>query len=538
VESTRDSGQRPRIPHLAALTPLAYLSRSALVYGDRVGVQDGNVRLTYAELKLRASAGAGMFREQGITNGGRVAFLSPNTHALLEAHFTVPAAGGVLVAMNTRLAAEEFAYMLRHSEAEVFVFDWSLGDEAREAARIAGNGIRLIECGFRGSDYERLLSVSEPAWREPSDETETLSINYTSGTTGVPKGVVYHHRGAYLQALAMAFHARLGPESVFLWTLPMFHTNGWCFPWAVTAAGARHRCLRRIDPGEIWRTIRTEGVTHLCAAPTVLLMLADHADAGDGAPDPILVMTGGAPPTPSLLERLSALNFDVVHLYGLTETFGPAAICDWLPEWTDLPAADRARLKARQGVGNVISSEVRVVDDAGGDVPNDGETVGEIAITGNNLMTGYYRDPEATQRAIPDGWFRTGDLAVRHRDGYVEIRDRRKDIIISGGENISSVEVERVLATHPAVYEAAVVGQPDDRWGEIPVAVVEVRQGFEVSADELIHHVRSHLASFKAPRSIAFQVLPRTSTGKVQKHVLRGSLVSESTSQDSDETAR
>jgi fatty-acyl-CoA synthase len=509
------------VDHLTPLTPLSYLERSAAVYGDREAVVDGDVRLTYGELFERTKQLAGGLAELGVNPGGRVAFLSPNTHVLLEAHYGVPAAGAVLVAMNTRLAPSEFGYILEHSGAEVLVFDPVLTDEAHRAAAIAGTGIRLVQTGGPASDYERLLAGADPLWMKPGSETSALSINYTSGTTGAPKGVVYHHRGAFLQALAMAYHARLGLDSMYLWTLPMFHTNGWCFPWAVTAAGARHRCLHRIDPAEIWHVIRQEGVTHLCAAPTVLIMLADHPAAVGGAPRPVSVMTGGAPPTPALLERLAALGIEVMHLYGLTETFGPAAICDWRPEWSDLPAAEQARLKARQGVGNVISDEVKVVDFDGSDVPPDGETIGEIAISGNNVMSGYYRDPEATAAAIPDGWFRTGDLAVKHPDGYVEIRDRKKDIIISGGENISSVEIERVLAAHPAVYEAAVIGEPDPKWGEVPVAVVEVKEGEHVSEEDLIEFVRSRLARFKAPRRVRFGALPRTSTGKIQKHLLR-----------------
>ncbi len=512
------------LSHLTPLTPLSFLARSGSVYRERTGVVDGDVQLTYGELYDRSKELAGALREAGVNGGERVAFLSPNTHVLLESHFGVPAAGAVLVAMNTRLAPSEHAYILEHSDAKMLVYDHSLADEAREAAQIAGTGVRLVESGREGAEYEALLTSAHPVWAEPDDETAMLSINYTSGTTGTPKGVVYHHRGAFLQALAMAFHAQLNLDSTYLWTLPMFHTNGWCFPWAVTVAGARHRCLRKIDPSEIWKAIRTEGVTHLCAAPTVLLMLAEHPDAQGGAPRRLNVMTGGAPPTPALLERLSALNIDVIHLYGLTETFGPAAICDWKPEWNDLPGAEQARLKARQGVGNVISQTVRVVDVHGADVPADGCTIGEIAITGNNVMTGYFRDPEATARAVPDGWFRTGDLAVMHEDGYVEIRDRKKDIIISGGENISSVDVERVLASHPAVYEAAVIGRSDEKWGEVPIAIVELRPGQAVSAEELIEYVRSRIAHYKSPREIHFQTLPRTSTGKIQKHVLRASI--------------
>ena len=510
--------------HLVPLSPISFLERSALVYGDRPGVVDGDIRLTYAELLERSRRLAGGLREAGVDRGQRVAFLSPNTHVLLEGHFGVPASGAVLVTLNTRLAPAELAQILEHSGADILIHDDSLAEKARAAAELSRTDVRIIESGRLDSEYEQLLSNARPLWENPADETGMLSINYTSGTTGTPRGVVYHHRGAFLQALAMAFHARLGLDSVYLWTLPMFHTNGWCFPWAVTLAGARHRCLRRIDPTEIWRAIRTEGITHLCAAPTVLLMLAEHPDARGGAPEGISVMTGGAPPSPSLLVRLSTLNIDVIHLYGLTETFGPAAICDWRPEWNGLPAEERAILKARQGVGNVISQTVRVVDADGRNVPADAETIGELAITGNNLMAGYFRDPEATARAIPDGWFRTGDLAVMHPNGYVEIRDRKKDIIISGGENLSSVEIERALATHPAVFEAAVIGRPDPKWGEIPVAVVELREGVAATEAELIDHVKSLIAHYKAPREIWFGDLPRTSTGKIQKHVLRSSI--------------
>ena len=513
--------QTTRPQHLVPLSPISFLERSALVYGDRPGVVDGDIVLTYAELYERSRRLAGALREVGVDRERRVAFLSPNTHVLLEGHFGVPAAGGVLVTLNTRLVPAELARILEHSGADILIHDQSLSENARAAAELSGTGVRIIESGRPGSEYEQLLSDAQPLWENPTDETGMLSINYTSGTTGTPKGVIYHHRGAFLQALAMAFHASLGLDSVYLWTLPMFHTNGWCFPWAVTAAGARHRCLRRIDPTEIWKAIRTEGVTHLCAAPTVLLMLAEHPDANGGAPHRINAMTGGAPPSPVLLERLSTLNIDVIHLYGLTETFGPAVICDWRPEWNVLSAKEQAILKARQGVGNVISQTVRVVDADGQDVPADAETIGEVAITGNNLMAGYFRDPEATARAIPDGWLRTGDLAVMHPNGYAEIRDRKKDMIISGGEDLSSVEIERALATHPAVLEAAVIGRPDPKWGEIPVAVVELREGTATSEAELIAHVRSLIAHYKAPREIWFRELPRTSTGKIQKHVLR-----------------
>jgi fatty-acyl-CoA synthase len=514
-----DDGLSPP-DHLAPLTPLSYLARSRLVYGDRIGVSDGGREFTYSELFDRSARLAGFLRQAGVA-GDRVAFLSPNTHVLLEGHFGVAAAGAVLVAMNARLSPDELGQIIAHSGSTVLVVDHTLRAEASEAVRRSERPVLVIEAGDEGSEYEERLGAAEPMWSEPASEHAMLSINYTSGTTGEPKGVVYHHRGAFLQALAMAYHARLDLDSVYLWTLPMFHTNGWCFPWAVTAAGSRHLLFPRIDPAEIWRMIRTEGVTHMCAAPTVLLLMAAHESAGAGAPRQVRVMTGGAPPTPALLERMAALNLDVVHLYGLTETVGPAAICDWRPEWDLLPADQQARLKARQGVGNVISRAVRVVDADGLDVPPDAETVGEIAVSGNNVMTGYFKDDDGTARAIPDGWFRTGDLAVMHPDGYVEIVDRKKDIIISGGENISSVEVERVLASHPSVFEAAVVAAHDEKWGEVPVAFVELHAGHEIPAEDLVAYVRSQIAHYKAPRRIIYQPLPRTSTGKIQKHLLR-----------------
>jgi len=337
--------------------------------------------------------------------------------------------------------------------------------------------------------------------------------------------VMYHHRGAYLQALAMALHMQLSSDSVFLWTLPMFHCNGWCFPWGVTAAGAVHVCLPKLEPALIWHHMRQSAVTHLCAAPTVLVMTIWDPEAGKGKlPRTVRIGTGGAPPTPALLERLSELGMDITHLYGLTETFGPAVICDWRSEWSSLPIPEQARLKSRQGVGNVISTGVRVVDDQGKDVPADGQSMGEIAIRGNNVMLGYYGDQEATREAAPDGWFRTGDLGVMHPDNYVELRDRAKDIIISGGENISSVEVEQALASHSCVAECAVVATADEKWGEVPVAFVTLKAGDSATEDELIEHVRARLARFKAPKRIVFGPLPKTSTGKVQKNVLRDRL--------------
>jgi acyl-CoA synthetase (AMP-forming)/AMP-acid ligase II len=502
------------------LTPTSFLARSAAVFGNRTAVIDGDRRLTYAELHERCLRLAGALVELGATGGARVAVLAPNTHVLLEAHYGVPLAGAVLVALNVRLTAGELAWIVDHAGARILVYDHELAGTARAVAEKVGGGLRLVRAGGPDDDYEALVAAAEPGARPVADERGLLAINYTSGTTGRPKGVMYAHRGAYLQSLAMALHARLDPGSVFLWTLPMFHCNGWCFTWAVTAAGGTHLGLRKVDPAEVWRLVREQGVTHFNAAPTVLISLAWHADAAR-AERPIRVATGGAPPSPTLLARMAELGMDVTHLYGLTETYGPVVVCDWWPEWDGLPADGQARLKARQGVGNVIAQSARVVAADGADVPPDGETMGEVALRGNDVMLGYYRDEEATAAAVPDGWFRTGDLGVMHADGYVELRDRAKDIIISGGENIASVEVEQAVATHPAVLEVAVVAVPDQRWGEVPVAYVTLKDGADATGEEIVAHARERLAHFKAPRHVVFGELPKTSTGKIQKFRLR-----------------
>jgi fatty-acyl-CoA synthase len=497
------------------LTPVSYLDRAAAAHGDRVAVVDGAERWTYAELHDRCRRLAGGLA--ALAGGRPVAVLAPNTHVLLEANFGVPWAGVPLVAVNTRLSAGEVAYILEHSKAAVLVHDPVFDELVADALARMDAPPEVVRTG---EQYEELLAGATPQASTPDDERSLLSINYTSGTTGRPKGVMYHHRGAYLQALAMVGHTGLSPSSVHLWTLPMFHCNGWCFPWAVTAAAATHVCLPKVEPAKVWQLIREEGVTHLNGAPTVLSMLAYAKEAGPVDP-PVRVATGGAPPSPAILRRMGELGFDVTHLYGLTETFGPAMICDWRPEWNALDAEEQARLKARQGVGNMISCRARVIGEDGQDVPADGKAIGEIALRGNNVMLGYLDDPEATAEAVPDGWFRTGDIGVVHPDGYVELRDRSKDVIISGGENIASVEVEQAIADHPAVLEVAVIAVPDEKWGEVPAAFVTLHDGATVTEEEIIAHVRERLARFKAPKTVVFGELPKTSTGKVQKFVLR-----------------
>ena len=502
--------------HLSRLTPLAFLARSADTFPDRVAVVDGDDRLTWAELRERARRLAVALQETGIGTGERVAFLCLNTHELLEAHYGVPAAGAVLVAVNTRLTGPEIASILEHAGARLVVVDPSL------AHLVEGAPVDRVLVTGTGGGYEALLASARPG--EPEDrlesEDDTISINYTSGTTGRPKGVMYTHRGAYLNALSEAAHARLGPRSVYLWTLPMFHCNGWCFTWAVTAAAATHVCLRKVDPPLVWRLLAEEGVTHLNGAPTVLVMLAADPSAAP-LERPIVVTTAGAPPPPAVIERTEALGFELNHVYGLTETYGPITICEWNPAWDDLGAEERARLKARQGVQMLTADRVRVVDADMRDVPRDGHAMGEVVMRGNNVMKGYFGDPEATAAAFRGGWFHSGDLGVMHPDGYVELRDRAKDIIISGGENISTIEVEQALVRHPDVLEAAVVAIPDEKWGERPKAFVTLRPGAELGEAELIAFSRQTLPGFKAPSEVEFGELPKTSTGKIKKYELR-----------------
>ena len=498
------------------LDPVDFLARAAYIYPEKVAVVDGERRLTYREFGERSWRLANALRATGVQKSDRVATLLLNSSAMLEAHFGVPASGGILVAINTRLSGAEVAYILEHSGSSVLLLD----PELEEC--VAALDLDRLTVVRVGEEWERFLaggSSDRPiSWLE--DEEETLSINYTSGTTGRPKGVQFTYRGGYLNALSEALAAGLGPESVYLWTLPMFHCNGWCFPWAVTAVGGRHVALPKVEPDRIWELIETEGVTNFNGAPTVQLMLINHPRAHRVEP-PITVMVAAAPPSPTLLRRMDELNFKVVHAYGLTETYGPITVCPEQESWRELPTEDRAKLLARQGQALPSADLVRVVDDQTRDVPRDGETIGEVVMRGNNVMGGYFDDPAATATAFRDGWFHSGDLAVWHSDGNIELRDRGKDIIVSGGENISSIEVEQAIVSHPAVLECAVVAVPHEHWGERPKAFVTLREGATATSDEIIDFTRSRLAHFKCPDAVEFGPLPKTSTGKVQKFLLR-----------------
>jgi fatty-acyl-CoA synthase len=496
------------------LTPLAFLERSAAVYPDKVAIAHGDRRITYAEFAAAATRLANALRASGIQPGDRVAYLMPNLPEMLIAHFGVPLAGAVLVAVNTRLAPAEVRYICEHSGAKLLVVDPELHlgelDSVRETVVLGHGYAELLD---RGGD--------DPLPWTVADERATISINYTSGTTGKPKGVMYHHRGAYLNALAEVIHSRHTPDSRYLWTLPMFHCNGWCTTWGVTAIGGTHVCLRAVDAAEIWRLIDTEGITHLNGAPTVLVTVANAAQAHALDRD-LVITTAGAPPSPTVIATMERLGATIIHVYGLTETYGPYTVCEWQPGWSTLDGADRARLLARQGVGNVVTDGIRVVDENMNDVPRDAATLGEVVMRGNNVMTGYFNDPDATAHAFRGNWFHSGDLAVHHPDGYIELRDRAKDIIISGGENISTIEVEAALDSHPAVLEVAVIGIPNEKWGERPKAFVVLRPDTTATPEELKDHARTHIARYKVPDEIDFLTeLPKTSTGKIQKFQLR-----------------
>ena len=528
----------PRTPaNFAALSPLTFLERSAEVYPERLAIVHGDLRQTWAQTYTRCRQFASSLQKLGIGKNDTVAVLLPNTPPMVEAHFGVPMAGAVLNALNTRLDPETIAFMLDHGEAKAVIVDPELtGVLAKALAlRKSAQPLALIEVQdalygpavnhLSGTDYEAFLAAGDGhfAWELPGDEWDAIALNYTSGTTGNPKGVVYHHRGAAANAISNVLEWDMPKHAVYLWTLPMFHCNGWCFPWTVAARAGVNVCLRRVDAQAIFDAMRTYGITHYCGAPIVHGLLVNAPDAMKaGVPAGIKAMVAGAAPPASMIEGMEKMGFDLTHVYGLTEVYGPATVCAKHAAWDQLDIGERARLNARQGVRYHLERDVRVLNpDTLQPVPQDGETMGEIMFKGNIAMKGYLKNPQATEEAFAGGWFHSGDLAVQDPDGYIKIKDRSKDIIISGGENISSIEVEDVLYRHPAVLAAAVVARPDPKWGETPCAFVELKAGAQTTQEDIIAHCKRHLAGFKVPRAVVFGEIPKTSTGKIQKFELR-----------------
>jgi fatty-acyl-CoA synthase len=530
------SGLSQRAANYQALTPLSFLSRTAAIWPDRVSVIHGAVRFTWRDTAARCRQLAAVLAARGIGPGDVVAVMAPNIPALMEAHFGVPMAGAVLAALNVRLDAGTIAYILRHSEAKLLLTDTEFAPVIRDALAELGDAAPIVvdiadaavPDGVRlgVTEYEDFLASGDAAFEPimPAEEFSAISLNYTSGTTGRPKGVVYHHRGAYLNAVGNAVTWDMGHHPVYLWTLPMFHCNGWCFPWTITLLGGTHVCLRRVDAASIGAAIAAHGVTHLCGAPVVMgMMLNAPAETRVQFTDRGLrMMTAGAPPPAAVIEGMEALGIALSHVYGLTETYGPVTVCAWNEAWDMRDPAERAALRARQGVTYPVQEALGVFNrETGVQVPPDGETMGEVRMRGNITMMGYLKDPATTDEAFAGGWFASGDLGVIHLDGYVELKDRLKDIIISGGENISTIEVETVLYRHPAVLEAAVVAAPDAQWGEVPCAFVTLRPGLAASEADIIAWCRDRMAKFKAPKLVRFGELPKTSTGKIQKFALR-----------------
>jgi len=521
--------------NFAALTPLSFLERAAAVFPEKTAVIHGETRYSYRELMARCRRLASALAGRGVRPGDTVSLMAPNVPALLEAHYGVAMAGAVLNALNYRLDAASIAFILAHGEAKVLITDREFSATVKAALARMEKPPLVIDIDdplHEGGEllgekaYEAFLAEGDPdfAWRWPEDEWEAICLNYTSGTTGNPKGVVYHHRGAFLNALGNAIEFGLDASTVYLWTLPMFHCSGWTYTWAVTSVAGTHVCLRRVDPALIFPAIAAHRVTHLCGAPIVLNMLVHAPEAVKRRFDwPIEVATGGAAPPSAVIAAMERMGFRVTHLYGLTESYGPATLCAWQEDWAALPLEEKAGRMARQGVRYLTLAELMVAEpESLAPVPADGETIGELMLRGNTVMKGYLKNRAASEEAFRGGWFHTGDLAVRHADGYTEIKDRSKDIIISGGENISSLEVEEVLYKHPLVMEAAVVAMPDERWGEVPCAFVTLKAP-EAKADagEIIAFCRARLAHFKVPKHVVFGALPKTSTGKIQKYALR-----------------
>ncbi len=517
-----------------ALSPLNFLERSASVYPEKTAMIHGDWRYNYREFYARARQLASALVQKGISVGDTVSVMAPNVPALLESHFGVPMCGAVLNALNTRLDAATIAFILDHGQSKLLITDREFSDIVREALKLCKSKPIVIDIDdplaaggelIGEMDYEQFLQTGDPDfnWSGPEDEWQAIALNYTSGTTGDPKGVVYHHRGAYLAATGNTLSWNMQKHPIYLWTLPMFHCNGWCFPWTITAVGGTHVCLRRVEADQIYDAMGKYKVDHMCGAPIVLSMLINATDESKAkAAQGIKVMVAAAPPPATVLAEMDQMGFEVTHVYGLTECYGPSVFCDWDADWDVKSVEDRAALKARQGVRYHALGALDVLDpQTMQPVPHDGDTMGEVMMRGNMVMKGYLKNADTTAKSLADGWFHTGDLGVIHEDGYLELRDRSKDIIISGGENISTIEVEGVLFKHPAVLDVAVVARPDDKWGETPCAFVTLRAGKSATEADLIAFCRENMAHFKCPKTVVFDELPKTSTGKVQKFVLR-----------------
>ncbi|MCK7543570.1 long-chain-fatty-acid--CoA ligase [Marinobacter bryozoorum] len=525
------------VANYATLSPVSFLRRSATVYPEKTAVIDDDMTLSYRQLLERSTRLASALANAGIGHDDTVAMLCPNSHEMLEAHYGVPMGGAVLNTLNIRLDAATLGFILNHGEARVLMYDTEFEPVVQETLASVDHQPLLIAIerdagptsGLAGQSYEALLAAGDPdaEWAGPRDEWDAISLNYTSGTTGNPKGVVYHHRGAYLAAMSDAMAFNMNDQTVYLWTLPMFHCNGWGYTWAITAVGGTHVCLRKVDADDIYQRIERYGVTHMCGAPIVLnMVLTELGRQGKRLSSPAQFALGGAAPPSAVIRKAEEIGFVITHLYGLTESYGPASLCVPQPEWADLPLEQKAVKMSRQGVQTLSVDEITVLDRATGEpVPHDGATLGEICIRGNTVMKGYLKNPDATEKAFHRGWFNSGDLAVVHPDNYIEIRDRAKDIIISGGENISSLEVEEALYLHPEVSEAAVVAMADEKWGEVPCAFVSpVNDDGSLTEDALIAHCREKLARFKVPKRVVIGELPKTATGKIRKNLLREQL--------------